>query len=270
MRIVLLAAVFSFVVAPATAQTVETLQASVGWGRSINVYVYKPAGQGPFPLLVMSHGSPRQPAARAKLGVNTLSAQARAYAAKGWVVAVPVRRGYGSSGGGWAEGYGSCQSPDYASGGLATAQDIRAAVTAASADAAVDKSRVVLMGVSAGGWGSVAAASQGVPGLKAVVNFAGGRGSMGPNTVCGEDNLVSASARLASSGVPQLWIYAQNDLFFGPELSRKMHAAFTGAGGRAEYVAAPAYGADGHGYFGAVGSWQGRVDAFLRQTGAKR
>jgi peptide/nickel transport system permease protein len=56
----------------------------------------------------------------------------------------------------------------------------------------------------------------------------------------------------------------------GSLLVALLHAAFTGAGGRAEYVAAPAYGADGHGYFGAVGSWQGRVDAFLRQTGAKR
>ena len=32
-----------------------------------------------------------------------------------------------------------------------------------------------------------------------------------------------------------LWIYIENDTFFGPELSRRMHAAYTGAGGNAEY-----------------------------------
>jgi hypothetical protein len=29
-------------------------------GREIKVYFYKPAGAGPFPLLILSHGSPRK------------------------------------------------------------------------------------------------------------------------------------------------------------------------------------------------------------------
>jgi dienelactone hydrolase len=257
----------------ASAQERTTIKASVGWGGQIDIHVYKPKGAGPFPLMVISHGSPRRPEARSNLGPNTLSAQASAYVGKGFVVAVPMRRGYGASSGGWAEGYGSCASPDYYNAGLATAADIRAAVTAVSADAAVDKSRIVLMGVSAGGWGSMAAATYGIPGLKAVVNFAGGRGSRGPNDVCGGDApLVSAAGRFGSGagGVPQLWVYSSNDLFFGPELAGKMHEAFTQNGGKADFVRAPAYGADGHAYFNAVGAWRGRVDSFLRQTGAMR
>jgi dienelactone hydrolase len=257
----------------ASAQERSTVQASVGWGSTINIHVYKPQGAGPFPLMVISHGSPRRPEARSNLGPDTLSSQAKAYVSKGFVVAVPVRRGYGASSGGWAEGYGSCATPDYYNAGLATAADIRAAVTAVSADAAVDKSRIVLMGVSAGGWGSMAAATYGIPGLKAVVNFAGGRGSRGPNDVCGGDApLVSAAGRFGSGSgsVPQLWVYSSNDLFFGPELAGKMHAAFTQAGGKATFVRAPAHGTDGHGYFSAVGSWRGQVDGFLRQTGTMR
>ena len=32
-------------------------------------------------------------------------------------------------------------------------------------------------------------------------------------------------------GFPALWIYAQNDKFFGPELVRRMHTAFTAPAG---------------------------------------
>ena len=34
--------------------------------------------------------------------------------------------------------------------------------------------------------------------------------------------------------------------FFGPELSKRMHEAYTGAGGNAEYHLLPAFGSDGH------------------------
>ncbi|NOJ41264.1 hypothetical protein [Bradyrhizobium australiense] len=39
---------------------------------------------------------------------------------------------------------------------------------------------------------------------------------------------------LRPSRIPTLWIYAQNDKFFGPDLVRRIHAAFTGAGGWAQ------------------------------------
>lgn len=265
---VVLAAGLAVFAHTASAQGVETIRADAGQGATITIHVYKPSGQGPFPLMVMSHGSPRQSSRRAAMGIETLATQARAYAVKGWVVAVPIRRGYGAMGGGYVEGIGDCQSPDYESAGLATAHDIRAAVAAVSSDAAVDKGRIVLFGVSAGGWGSIAAASQGLPGLRAVVNFAGGRGSRGPNTVCAEERLIAAIKRFGGSTTPQLWIYARNDLYFGPELARRMHEAFVAAGGRANFVMAPPHGPDGHFYFRAVDAWQDLVDAFLKQAGA--
>jgi dienelactone hydrolase len=131
-----------------------------------------------------------------------------------------------------------------------------------------DPGRIVLMGVSAGGWGSLAAASQPLKGLVGVVNFAGGRGSRGPDEVCKPDELVAAAARYGrGSRVPELWIYSVNDRFFGPELARRLHRAFTEAGGQARFVAAPAYGADGHRYIRAAESWAQEVDAFFGQIG---
>jgi len=42
-----------------------------------------------------------------------------------------------------------------------------------------------------------------------------------------------------------LWIDAENDRFFRPDLTHQMHAAFTAAGGRAQLIDAPAFGDDG-------------------------
>jgi dienelactone hydrolase len=242
----------------------STLTAEVE-GTSIDVYLYRPDGAGPFPLIILSHGSPRSPRDRAGFGAGTMRAQAEAYAASGVAVAVPIRRGYGGNGE-WAEGYGGCDHPDYYRAGLASARDLDAARAVAAAQPGVDGSRIVLMGVSAGGWASVAAATSG--GVRGVVSFAGGRGSSGPDEVCGEDQLVGAAGRYgAASRAPELWIYSQNDHFFGPALARKMFAAFTGAGGRATFLAAPPYGEDGHKYIADIGSWKPQVDRFLRQIG---
>lgn len=243
---------------------VIALSANVG-GTVIPVYLHMPAGAGPFPLLVMSHGSPRDAERRSRLGANTLAEQAQAYTQKGVAVAVPIRRGYGGNGA-WAENYGGCAAGNYGPAGLASAADIRAAMNIAKAQPGIDAGRVVLLGHSAGAFGSVAAGGTG--GIKGVVAFAAGRGSRGPNDVCQEDKLVAAMGRYgAAARAPQLWVYAENDLFFGPALAKRLYEAFTKAGGRATFVAAPAYGFDGHDYFRAVSSWQPTVDSFLKRVG---
>ena len=236
----------------------------------IDVTVFRPRGAGPFPIVVLSHGSPRSAEDRRREGRQRLVAQSAQFLAMGYAVLVPTRRGYGESGGGWAETYGTCRDPDYHAAGLETARDLRAAVDAVRGTAWADTSRVVLAGQSAGGFGSVAAASQPFDGLVAVVNFAGGRGSQGPDDVCGESRLVEAMGRYGrSSRVPELWIYSVNDRFFGPELARRMHGAFVAAGGNAEFFQAPATGLDGHGYFArAMDDWSPRVAAFLKRVGA--
>lgn len=236
----------------------------------IDVTIFRPGGNGPFPIAVLSHGSPRSAEERRTDGRQRLVDQAGPFLAMGFAVLVPTRRGYGESDGPWAETYGSCSNPDYYSAGLESARDIRAAVDAVRAATWADASRVVLAGQSAGGFGSVAASAVPFPGLIAVVNFAGGRGSMGPNDVCGESRLVEAMGRYGKQArVPELWVYSVNDEFFGPALARRMHAAFVQSGGNAEFFAAPATGSDGHAYFAwKMRDWSPRVEVFLRRAGA--
>ena len=238
----------------------------------IEVTVFRPMAAGPLPIVVLSHGSPRSAEDRRLEGRQRLLAESERFVAMGFAVLVPTRRGYGESGGKWAESYGSCDDPDYFTAGLETARDLHAAVDAVRAEPWADVTRIVLAGQSAGGFGSVAASATRFDGLVAVVNFAGGRGSMGPDSVCGEERLVEAMARYGHEArVPELWIYSANDRFFGPALAGRMHEAFVRSGGRAELFRAPPTGLDGHGYFALRGDdWSPRVAAFLERIGVRR
>ena len=237
----------------------------------IQVTVFKPEGAGPFPIVVLSHGSPRTAEDRRREGRQRLEAASARFVKMGFAVLVPTRRGYGESGGAWAEAYGGCWNPDYYKAGLETARDVRAAVDAVRGEPWADTQRIVLAGQSAGGFGSVAASSTPFEGLVAVVNFAGGRGSQGPDDVCAEERLVEAMARYgANARVPELWIYSANDRFFGPRLARRMHAAFVEGGGKADFVEAPPTGEDGHAYFSRRSAdWAPTVERFLRDAGVQ-
>ena len=234
----------------------------------IDVTVFKPKAAGPFPIVVLSHGSPRDAAERRLDGRQRLSGPAQPFLAMGYAVLVPTRRGYGESGGEWAEGYGGCRNPDYYSAGLESARDIRAAVDAVRAEPWADPRRVVLAGQSAGGFGSVAASAAGLDGLVGVINFAGGRGSRAADGGCAVDRLGEAMARYGrATRVPELWLYSANDRFFGPALARRMFEAFVAAGGNAQFVQAPPVGLDGHAYFArAVDDWAPIVRAFLARV----
>jgi hypothetical protein len=89
---------------------------------------------------------------------------------------------------------------------------------------------------------------------------------------CRSDKLVAAFRVFgARSRIPMLWVYAANDHFFGPDLAKEIDAAFSGAGGNATFVAAPAFGNDGHGLFSPAGIslWTPYVDAFLQKQNLK-
>src|SRR5262249_43525917 len=160
------------------------------------------------------------------------------------------RRNFGDSGGGFAEDKGPCSDPNYVRAGLAAAADLKAAIASLAKRPDVDASRILSVGVSAGGFATVALSADPPPGLIAAVSFAGAGGSDKPDEVCGEEKLVGAFSEFGKrSRLQMLWIYAENDHFFGPTLAAKFRDAFVGGGGRVTFVKAPPFGADGHGLF---------------------
>ena len=59
----------------------------------IELTVLRPDGAGPFPLVVLSHGSPRSAEERRREGRQRLIAQSEPFLAMGFAVLVPTRRG---------------------------------------------------------------------------------------------------------------------------------------------------------------------------------
>jgi dienelactone hydrolase len=240
-------------------------------GRSyeLETLTVRPSEPGRYPLAVITHGTPRDPKTIGATGPSQLSWQTEEFARRGYVAVQIMRRGYGASTGAMADGIGECSAAiDYVKLGMQTAKDLRAAIDTLQQRPDVDSSSVIAIGQSSGGFGVLALSANPPPGLRAVISFAGGRGSVAPDTVCEPDRLVDATATFGStSRVPELWIYADNDHYFGPEIARRMHEAFTKSGGKAELLITPANGADGHLQFhmrsGRV-NWSSAVDSFLQ------
>ena len=237
--------------------------------QGLEAFMVRPSEPGPHPLALLNHGSPRAGRDRRKMTPQEMLPQAREFARRGWTAVIVMRRGYGSSGGDYAEDAHPCsRRPDFYGSGVQSANDLRAAIAYLSSLPEVDRTRIISVGRSAGGFATVALTAKPPAGLVAAISFAGGRGSPAKDEVCNSGDLIAAFGRFGkTSRVPMLWVYAQNDHFFSPQLAAQFYKAFTSAGGRAQFVSAAPFDTDGHRLFSDAGTpiWTPMVDAFLRK-----
>jgi pimeloyl-ACP methyl ester carboxylesterase len=235
--------------------------------------LYLPAGPGPFPLLVLSHGTPRDPRLRVAQGRVRYEVQSWEFVNLGFAVVIPMRRGYGHSQGEYAELEGDCDQADFYAAGMESARDLLATVRFMRTKPFIDHRRIILAGHSTGGFASLALASLDLPGVLGVINFGGGRGSKSDRN-CSPFSLIEACRRFGStSRVPTLWLYCENDTFFPPWLAQKMYQAYAQAGGKGNLVMLPPFGEDGHFLFtdrrGAA-LWPYVINQFLAELGFAR
>jgi dienelactone hydrolase len=235
--------------------------------RGLEALLVRADEPGRHPLVLINHGSPRDPSERPEMTPLAFLPQAIEFARRGWAAAIVMRRGFGDSGGGFAEGSGPCQDPNYLHSASEAAADLNAAIGFLAKRSDIDAARILSVGVSAGGFATVALTAEPPAGLVAGVSFAGGRGSDKPDSVCRDDKLIAAFGAFGKrSRLPMLWVYAENDHFFGPALAQKFREAFTGAGGKVAFVKAAPFGDDGHHLFSTAGTpqWAPMVDDFLK------
>jgi dienelactone hydrolase len=243
------------------------------WGKKeiqLTATIYRPQGAGPFSLIVLSHGSTKNASERLEFGRYRLIPQIREFIKRGFAVIVPIRRGYGMTGGAFAEDYGSCSNPTYYEAGQESSKDLVAAINFGSKLPHIKLDKILLVGQSGGGFASLAAASQNPQGVIGVVNFAGGRGGRAdtnPGEPCCPERLGDAIRRFAKTiRVPVLWVYAENDKFFNPKHVQGWYQAFKDAGATGRLVIMPPFGNNGHKLFpskGGIPIWTVEFDKFL-------
>lgn len=236
-------------------------------GQQMRATVFRPKGDGPFPLAVINHGSEQDATARALAPLPSFPALTAWFVDHGYAVVIPERPGHGKRGGPYLEDQGACGSADYVAAGNGAADSIAATIAFMTKQPFIRPGGIVLAGNSAGAWGALALAARQPAGVRAVVDFAGGRGGHDGNRPlrnCSPDRLVAAAGTFgATSRVPTLWLYAANDTYFPPDLSGRMAEAYRAAGGNIDYHLLPAIPGEGHSLIAYPAAWTAALDAFL-------
>jgi dienelactone hydrolase len=242
--------------------------------------IYSPPGPGPFPLVTINHGKPA-PGSDLRSERPDFERAAHWFVDRGFIVAVPLRRGYGRSQGVESDMVGTCATLNYVATSEQTAMDIEGVIAFLATKSMVDGNNVVVVGHSHGGFGALGVAANARKGVRGIVNFAGGTGSWGlfnamqwprrivQGRLCnGRANLLSALGQLGERNtLPQLWLYAINDKTFDPELAQAMFQAYRKRSrGPVSFVALPASPVNGHLLFAQddVSSWAPSVNQFLQ------
>ena len=285
---------------PSNALTPEIVQVSVkesgprGADVSMPVHVFKPslsqanAGEGPWPVVIFSHGRATTVEERQNLRSPVLFGHVRYWHSKGYAVIAPIRPGYGENSAHDPETAGTRFPPsgNAPCTGLAQYDKVAEAATRAVRSAHdwlreqpwASKDRVLLVGQSVGGFTTVAACGQNWPGVIGCVNFAGGAGGK-PDThagaSCQPERLGAVMAQAGkTTQVPSLWLYAENDLYWGAEPPKQWHKAHveasTAAGQKhtAEFFPAPPVDTDGHRLLTVGGRlWSLQINVWLKKQG---
>ncbi len=225
--------------------------------------IFTPPGAGPFPLLVMNHGKAIGDTHRQQR--DRFLVISREFVRRGYAVAIPMRKGFSKSGGEYLET--GC---DMTQNGQRQADDLQAVMTYLTRQSWVDKTRIVVAGQSYGGLTAIAFGARNYPGVRGLINFAGGLRVHGGDCQW-QASLVQAFAEFGRhSKVPSLWFYGANDSHFDPALAAHMQDAYIAGGGAAHLVSFGNFKSDAHmmsGSHDGVKIWWPETEKFLQALG---
>lgn len=283
-RRAVVAAAFILLVLPAVAQVApEIIRLPLvidGKTTEVVAHLYKPAGEGPFPLVIFSHGRAGTRVERAQMERPIAAGHGNFWLKKGVAVIAPIRPGYGETGGTDVEDSGAqwrdgqCfGKPDYTTTALHARRTVVATYEWALTQPWVRKDHLLIEGQSVGGMTSVATSALNLPGVLGVVNFAGGAGGnphSSPGHSCAPDLLTETYRHFGEvAKAPSLWLYADNDLYWGAEAPRRWFEAYKAGGSDAELQqTGPLDGHDGHQLLLRGGAmWSGPLSQFAHKVG---
>jgi dienelactone hydrolase len=221
-------------------------------------FLYRPAGDGPFPAILWNHGSERLPGWQPELAAY--------FTSKGFVFFIPHRSGQGRSPGRYIMDRAPARATPRGDRAMLEAHgranlDVTAAAAWLLRQPFVDPARAAMVGCSFGGIQTLLSAERGL-GFKAFVAFA-------PAAISWGDAPLQARLReaVARAKAPVLILQAEND--YSTEPTRILGPLAVKGGGAARVY--PAFGAtpqDGHWAFATTEQgaaiWGAEVLEFLR------
>lgn len=236
------------------------------------VTVFRDTRRARSPFMVLGHGRAVTDSERAALGRARYTENSRYFVGLGFTVFVPTRIGYGVTGGPDIEESGPCNVKRYPPAYDAAAQLTLQVIAHARSRPDIEAERGIVVGQSFGGATAITVAARNPAGVRAAVNFAGGGGGRPqthPGQPCGPENLRDMFAVYGQTArMPTLWLYSENDRYFGNRLPQRWFDAFTQHGGSGRFIRLPAHGEDGHGSFTRnPDAWRPAFEAFLRDAG---
>ncbi len=234
-----------------------------GQSFQLETTIYRPPGEGPFPLLLMNHGKERGDPSNQKR--DRFLALAREFVKRGYAVVVPMRRGFSKSTGTYTE-YG-CNMKD---NGQQQADDIAAVLDTLVKLPWIDREHIVVAGQSYGGLATMAFGTRRYPGVQGLLNFAGGLRIDGGNCDWRESLVSAFGSYAAATRLPSVWFYGENDSYFDHPLAFRLQQAYQAAGGPSQLVAYSPFKSDAHGMVGSrdgVRLWMPEVERFLKGIG---
>ena len=258
-----------------------------GYDYALEGRLFRPEGEGRFPLVVLAHGTCGK-RCRRKYPESRMASPALVFARSGYAAYTFNRIGYGNSDGfEWDDNrplswHGGCNEQDYTRAARGVGLQIRLVIESLRGEKYVDPGKILAVGQSGGGLGVVGLSEGPKPhgplaGLKGVISTAGAMGSacaQGDYLNSGfsnEDMLESYSTFGQASKTPVLMVYAKND----PRTVRaaSWRDAYNQSGGKARLVVLPDQGSSpkqAHGFFYKEWStieWQPHFNAFLSSLG---
>ncbi|MDO6686188.1 MULTISPECIES: alpha/beta hydrolase family protein [unclassified Agarivorans] len=230
--------------------------------------LYKPIGEGPFPLVVFNHGS-TGPGIIAK-GVSIKPWSLGAYLTKHNIaLLVPMRRGRGNSEGEYKESY-NCSVNSVEAGLRYAQQSLDATFAFIKQQTWVDQDKILISGNSRGGLLSVMYAAKHPSLFKGVVNFSGGwMGEQCQINAESASNLGLFAQAAQNNPLPHLFIYGRNDAYYSDSTIQSYVNAFTEHSPQIEFQFYQlGDGINGHEVFYNYGDlWLYGFNQFLKQTG---
>lgn len=236
--------------------------------QTIKVAIFRDDQRAQSRFAILNHGRSGEASKRRSVRPAQYAENARYLVERGFTVFFPIRIGYGLTGGPDIENSGPCEEKNYPPGFEAAVRQSMAVIAYAKSLSYIEPGGGLVIGQSFGGTTAIALAAKSIPGVVAAVNFAGGGGGRPkthPGQPCGMERMRDLFASNgATARIPTLWLYAENDKYWGPTIPRTWFRAFTERGGRGQFAQLPAVEPDGHLSFSrSTAVWRPMLEKFL-------